>query len=284
MAVVLNIEPDHLDCYDDFDHLKESFLTYINRVPFYGSAIIPDDDPNVLEIMPRIARPYATFGFSERADYRAEGLQMKNGRSVFTVSCRGEMLGQIEMKIPGRHNVSNAMAAIAASSELDIPFETIANALREFSGVERRFEFVGEVNDIIVIDDYAHHPSEIRAALETARENYDRRLIAVFQPHLFSRTRDFMDEFAEALSLADKCILTDIYPAREEPIEGITSESIIRTAAARGVGDFTYVGVKANAAKAVAEIARPGDIVMIMGAGSITHIRQELLQRLEQIK
>lgn len=284
MAVVLNIEPDHLDCYDDFNHLRESFLTYINRVPFYGSAIVSAEDPNVIEIMPRIARPYATFGFSENADYRATGLQMKNGRSVFSVSCRGKMLGSVEIKVPGRHNVSNALAAIAATSELEIPFDTIADALGKFSGVSRRFEFVGEVNDIIVIDDYAHHPSEIRATLETARDNYDRRLIAIFQPHLFSRTRDFLSGFAESLALADKCILTDIYPAREEPIEGITSESIMQAAEAAGLGDFTCVGVKANVAGALAEIARPGDLIIIIGAGSITHIRRNVLDVLEQIK
>ena len=280
MAVVLNIEPDHLDCYDGIDDLKEAFLTYINRVPFYGSAIISADDGNIAELRPRITRPYATFGFSTEADYRALDIRAESGRTIFSVYRRGDLLGEIIVRVPGRHNVANALAAIAAATELEVPFETIADALRSFSGVERRFEVVGRVDDITVIDDYAHHPSEIRATLSTARENYTGRLVAVFQPHLYSRTRDFLEEFAEVLAAADKCILTDIYPAREEPIPGITSDRIRQAAQAAGGGDFTYVGVKENAVDEIERIARPGDVILIIGAGSITHIRGMVLERL----
>ncbi len=283
MAVVLNLERDHLDCYNDLDDLKESFLTYINRVPFYGSAIISADDENIAEIRSRISRPYATFGFSAEADYRALDIESKPGRTTFAVYRRGDLLGEAILRVPGEYNVANALAAIATTVELDVAFSTITDALQAFSGVERRFEVVGEVNDIVVIDDYAHHPTEIKAALKTARENYDRRLIAVFQPHLYSRTRDFLKEFAEALSLADRCILTDIYPAREEPIEGITSDRIRQEAEKLGYDNFTYVGVKEKAVDEIERIAEPGDIIMTIGAGSITHIRQMILRRLEAV-
>jgi UDP-N-acetylmuramate--alanine ligase len=281
LAVVLNIERDHLDCYEDLDDLKESFLTYINRVPFYGSAIISADNDNIADLRSRIARPYSTFGFSVEADFRAIDVKMWKGKTTFSVYHQGNLLGEVILRVPGRHNVENALAAIAVAMELDIEFETITDALRSFTGVERRFEVIGEVNDVVLIDDYAHHPTEIRATLTAARENYDRRLIAVFQPHLFSRTRDFLDEFVEVLSAADKCILTDIYPAREEPIEGITSDTIRREADKRGVGDFTYVGVKENAVDELAKLVRPGDLVILIGAGSITHIRQMIMDRLK---
>ncbi|UCC44725.1 MAG: UDP-N-acetylmuramate--L-alanine ligase, partial [Candidatus Zixiibacteriota bacterium] len=188
--------------------------------------------------------------------------------------------GTVILHVPGRHNVLNGLAAVATASELGVSFEIITDALRQFTGVERRFELVGTVNDIVVIDDYAHHPTEIKATLLTARENYDRRLIAVFQPHLYSRTRDFLDEFAEVLSLADKCILTDIYPAREKPIAGLTSDSIRLAAEKKGYRDFEYVGKKENAVDSLEKIARSGDIVITIGAGSITHIRSAILERL----
>jgi UDP-N-acetylmuramate--alanine ligase len=171
---------------------------------------------------------------------------------------------------------------VAACRELEVPFTAIADGLLDFSGVERRFEIVGEVNGIMVVDDYAHHPTEITATLKAAKEVYNRRVIVVYQPHLYSRTRDFTGEFAEALSMADKCLLVDIYPAREKPIEGITSEVIMRQAHRKGIGDFRYVGSKDNAPEEVAKIVRPGDIVIIMGAGSITRIKNQLLQALEK--
>jgi UDP-N-acetylmuramate--alanine ligase len=280
MAVVLNIEPDHLDCYDGMDDLRDAFLQYINRVPFYGLAVLSAEDPNTRMLMMRISRPYVTFGLAPEADYRAVNIESQNGGMKFAVFHGEELLGEVRLRIPGRHNVTNALAAIAAARELDVPFETIVSALGEFRGVGRRFEYVGEVNGVTVIDDYAHHPTEIRATLTTARETYRRRIIAIFQPHLFSRTRDFLNEFAEVLATADHCILTDIYPAREKPIPGITSNLIRQRAAERGAVNFSYVGVKENALDEVARLARPGDIVLTIGAGSITHIKHQILERL----
>lgn len=282
MAVVLNIEPDHLDCYDGMDDLLGAFLSYINRVPFFGSAIISVDDINLRMLKPKITRPCRTFGFADEAEYRAVAVRLESGRSLFSVYNQGELLGEIILNIPGRHNVANALAATAVANELQIPFVTIAEALRAFRGVGRRFEIIGVVNNIMVVDDYAHHPTELAATLAAAR-GYHRRIIVVFQPHLFSRTQYFVHEFAEVLARADKCILTDIYPAREEPIEGVTSLLIKNEAERLGIGDFNYVGVKDNAVEAIAQTARPGDMVLLVGAGSITHIKSLVMNRLKKL-
>lgn len=280
VAVVTNLEPDHMDCYTDMDDLVNSFLEYMNRVPFYGTVIMSADDQRLVLLRSRVTRPYVTFGFSEEADYRAVDLILDPHRSVFKVYHHQNLLGEIILHVPGKHNIANAMAAIAACRELEVPFITIADGLLAFKGVTRRFEIVGEVNGILVIDDYAHHPSEITATLSAAREVYDRRVIVVFQPHLFSRTRDFAREFADALSLADRCLLVDIYQAREKPIEGVTSELILRNAAGKGMGNFAYVGPKEKAVEKVVDISRPGDMVILMGAGSITRIKNQILEAL----
>ncbi len=280
LAVVLNIEPDHLDCYEDMDDLRGSFLEYINRVPFYGSAVLSADDENLAGLIPKVQRPHVTFGFSPEADYRAVDIESHEGRSRFSVFRREDRLGEITLQIPGRYNVANALAAAATGCELEVPFEVIARTLNGFRGVTRRFEIVGEAGGVLVVDDYAHHPTELRAVLAAAREAYDRRLIVVFQPHLYSRTRDFVNEFAEVLAAADHCILTDIYPAREEPIEGVTSDSIRRAAEKNGATHFSYVGVKENALAEIERLVRSGDLVMTIGAGSITHLRQMILERL----
>lgn len=282
MAIVLNLEADHLDCYENMEDLRGAFLSYINRVPFYGSAIVSADDKNIDLLREEIARPYATFGFSTEADYRALDLSEQPGRTTFSVYCRGDLLGQVILRVPGRHNVANALAAIAAASELEVSFETIADALRDFRGVSRRFETIGEVNNIRVIDDYAHHPTEIAATLKTARTETKGRLIAVFQPHLYSRTQFFLKEFAEVLSLADNVILTDIYPAREEPIPGVTSDTVREKAVELGYRHFQYVGTKENAVPQAVKLAQPGDLVLIVGAGSITHIKQMVLEALKE--
>jgi len=281
VAVVTNIEPDHLDCYEDMDDLRNAFVTYVNRVPFYGEVIISADDANLALIKKKISRPYNTFGFATDADYRALNINMSAGRTSFSVYHKGDLLGDIYLNVAGRHNVANALAAVATCSQLEIPFTTIADGLLSFKGVERRFEIIGQANDIILVDDYAHHPTEIKATLEMARDVYRKRVIVIYQPHLYSRTRDFAPQFAEVLALADKCVLTDIYPAREEPIEGVTSEMIKKLAEKAGVGDFEYVGVKENAIEKVKEIVRPGDLVITMGAGSITHIKKQILEIIE---
>ncbi len=280
VAVVTNLEGDHLECYDGMDDLRDSFLSYMNRVPFYGVVVISADDDNLARLKPRISRPFVTFGFDQQADYRAAGITTESGRTTFAAYHHGDLLGQVVLRVPGRHNVANAMAAVATCHELDVPFATIAEGLLGFTGVERRFEIVGEVDDILVIDDYAHHPTEIKATIATAREIYDRRLVALFQPHLYSRTRDLAPRFAEALSAADRVLLADIYPAREKPIEGVTSQLIADEARKIGAADFVCIGPRRTAARAVIEEIRSGDLLLIMGAGSITLIRNDLLEAL----
>ncbi|UCD65196.1 MAG: UDP-N-acetylmuramate--L-alanine ligase [Candidatus Zixiibacteriota bacterium] len=282
VAVVTNLEPDHLDCYDGMEDLIESFVTYMNRVPFYGMVILSSDDANLASIKSRVTRPHTTFGFGLEADYRALNVEMEPGRTVFTVYHKGDVLGDVVLRVPGEFNVTNALAAVATCRELEVPFERIAQSLLAFSGVSRRFEMIGEAGGVLLVDDYAHHPSEIRATIDAARSVHKGRVIVIYQPHLYSRTRDFKKEFGQALSAADLCILTDIYPAREKPIEGITSAVIAQEAARLGTGSFEYVGVKENAIEKAAAAARPGDMVITMGAGSITLIKKKILEALKR--
>jgi UDP-N-acetylmuramate--alanine ligase len=281
MAVVTNVEPDHLDCYDGMDDLENSFVTYMNRVPFYGMVVYNADDPVLRRLRERIKRASVNFGFSEGADYQGGDIKHGEGRSEFTVSRRGELMGAIALNVPGEHNVRNALAAVAAAAELEIDFNIIADSLGRFRGVNRRFEIKAVIDNIMVVDDYAHHPTEIIATLKTARSSYRRRVLAVFQPHLYSRTRQFYREFAEALMLADLCLLVDIYPAREEPIEGVTSELIARYAAERGYNGIRYIGPLEKARDEILEIARPGDIVITIGAGNITRVNPEIVRGLK---
>ncbi len=283
VAVVTNLEADHLDCYDGLEDLTNSFLTYMNRVPFYGSVIISADDPNLDRIKHQITRPYQTFGFDIEADYRALNVDQQPTRTTFSVYHKGDLLGEIILKVPGMYNVANALAAIATCYELEVPFETIADGLLAYQGVARRFEIIDTVNDVMLVDDYAHHPTEIEATLKAAQSLGRRRVIVIYQPHLFSRTRDFQKEFAEALAPADICLLTDIYPAREKPIEGVTSENILAEAKKLGIGNFEYIGAKEDTPARIAEIAKPGDMVITMGAGSITIMKNRLLEALKGI-
>jgi UDP-N-acetylmuramate--alanine ligase len=245
--------------------------------------IISADDANLARVRPEIARPVVSFGFGATADYRATDLKLVGGRTRFTVWHVDELLGEISLGVPGRHNVSNAMATVAACREVDVPMTAIAEGLALFGGVRRRFEIVADVNDIILIDDYAHHPTEIAATLTTARETFGRRIIVVYQPHLYSRTREFAAQFAESLSIADECLLTDIYPARETPIEGVTSELIARRASASGGARFSCIGPRANVVEEVMKIARTGDLIIVMGAGSITLVCDELKEALKKL-
>lgn len=283
IAVVLNIESDHMDCYSGLEDLKQAFLEYMNRVPFYGSAILSADDPNVRKLLTEVTRPHTTFGFSAEADFRAVNIEATEWGSSFAVYRHEELLGQVNLGVPGRHNVSNALAAIATCMELEVPFTKIGESLAGFTGVGRRFELIGQVNDVIVIDDYAHHPTEIEATIATARQTYRRRLITVFQPHLYSRTRQFLTEFATVLAKSDWCVLTDIYPAREEPIPGLSSESIKEEALRLGFKNFSYVGTKEHALPELKKLVQPGDVVMTVGAGSITHIRGMILEMLHEL-
>lgn len=278
LGVVTTLEADHLDVYRDLDDIREAFLAYLSRIPFYGVAVLGVDDPNVAGLLPKVRRPTVTYGLSDRADVRATDIRSEGFRSRFAVVARGNPVGEVHLPVPGLHNVQNALAAVAAAAELDISFEDMREGLSRFSGVDRRFQIRGVVDGATIVDDYAHHPTALRVTLDTARRGWrDGRILIVFQPHLFSRTRDFHREFGEALLGADVAIVTDIYPAREAPLPGVTSELIVnasrkcghpRVLSARGLDEATAL---------VKEEMRPGDLVITVGAGDVSKVGTSLL-------
>lgn len=283
IAVALNLEEDHRDCYRGLHDLKDAFCQYLNRVPFYGQVVLNGDDSGLMEIAPLLKRPIVTFGLGDSVDYRAVNCGYSPGRSSFTLLRRGETLGSLDVALPGRHNMLNALCAATIALELDTPFEAVSEALANFDGVLRRFEFRGEVNGIAVYDDYAHHPTEVKCAIEAARQ-YERPLTVIFQPHLFSRTRDFAADFAAALSGADKVVLVDIYPAREKPIEGVTSKLIFDESARRDDVHVSYVGDMSKVVEVVTKNVKDNGMIMTMGAGDVCRLCPELLKALENRK
>jgi UDP-N-acetylmuramate--alanine ligase len=280
MAVVTNIEPDHLECFGGMDDLEKCFVSYMNRVPFYGLVIYSADDPTIRKLITQVTRPHISFGFAEDADYRADNYVDLIGGSEFDIFRRSEKLGAVRMMIPGQHNALNAMAALASAMELDVAFDDIAVSLNEFGGVSRRFEIKGTVNDIMVVDDFAHHPTEITKTLEAAA-SYNRRLVVIFQPHLYTRTEKFYREFAETLHKADIVYLVDIHPAREKPIEGVTSNLIAEHALKLDYRNIRYIGERDNAVPEVLKVARPGDMILTIGAGSVTVLGAKIIEGLE---
>jgi UDP-N-acetylmuramate--alanine ligase len=287
VAVVTNIEEDHLDVYDDLDALKSAFTQYANSVPFFGAAILCLDDPNVQAIVGDIERRVITYGTTRQAEVRAENVRRDGLQTRFDVMKRDECLGTIELNVPGMHNLRNALAAVAVGLELEVDFDEIRDGLAGFSGVRRRFDKIGEADDVIVVDDYAHHPTEIRATLDAASQGYpDRRIVAVFQPHMYSRTRDFLDDFARSFFETDLLMLTDVYGAREEPIEGIDGRRLAERAEQFGHRAVHYVPNKTDLPGELLDVTRPGDVVLMLGAGDIwRHSRSfvELLQEKEEV-
>jgi UDP-N-acetylmuramate--alanine ligase len=270
VAVITSIEEDHLDIYEDLDDIKAAFTQYANSVPFFGAAVLCLDDPNVQAIVGDIERRVITYGTTRQAEVRAENIRRNGLQTRFDVMKRDERLGEIELQVPGLHNVRNALAAVAVGLELEIEFDKVRSGMQQFTGVRRRFEKVGEVNDIVVIDDYAHHPTEIRATIDAASQGYpDRRIVAVFQPHLYSRTRDFLDEFARSFFNTDQLVLTDIYGSREEPIEGIDGQALADRTEQFGHRAVHYVPDKTELPERLREWTRPGDVVLMLGAGDI---------------
>lgn len=268
IAALTTLEKEHLDTYKDINDLKAAFIEFANKVPFYGFVVLCLDEPALQDIIPDINKKVITYGISPQADVQALDIKHDQFVSKFTVEYRGEVLGDITLKIPGLYNVKNSLVAITIATELGIPFETIKKALESFSGVYRRFE-VKHAGDILVIDDYAHHPTETSATQSGVRSGWKRRLITVFQPHLYSRTRDFYEEFGRSFLLSDIFICTDVYPAREEPIPGVSGEMIIKAARKFGHKNAMYVPDKTQVESVLLNIVKPGDIVVTMGAGDI---------------
>jgi UDP-N-acetylmuramate--alanine ligase len=279
-AVVTNIDPEHLDHYGDADRLRTAFLEFINRVPFYGLAILCLDHPVVQGLLPQVEKRHVTYGHAPQADYRAEQIELSGFRSTFTAFRRSESLGRFELAMVGGHNVQNALAAIAVADELSIPLATVRDALAAFNGVDRRFTVRGEAGGVTVVDDYGHHPAEVRVTLAGARAAFGRRLVVVFQPHRYSRTRDLLEEFATAFNDADAVILTEIYAAGEDAIAGVTGQALAESVRAHGHRDVTFAADRRAALAALLDRVKPGDIAITLGAGDITKLGAEILEAL----
>ncbi len=284
IAVITTLEPEHLDCYGSVEELKNAFIDFANKVPFYGFVVLCLDEPMIQDIMPKIKKKIVTYGLNAQADVQAIDPEFSGRKTSYTLIYKGKDYGRINLQVPGIHNIKNSLAGIAVGMELGIEFEKIKKAVERFRGVYRRFEIRAEVNGIIVVDDYAHHPTEIRAVLQAAKDGWKRRVVAVFQPHLYSRTRDFYLDFGRSFFNADVCVLTDVYPAREEPIEGVSGKLIADAARDFGHKDVHYVPNKMELADYVLGLVKSGDMVIFMGAGDITKICGEFIKKLESLK
>ena len=280
ISIVTNIELEHTDCYTDLKELKTAFIQFCKSVPFYGASIVCIDSTAVREILPYIERPVTTYGRSRDAAYRAENIRFNENKSTYTVFCAEECLGEIKLNVPGEHNVLNSLAAVTLGLEMGLSFQTIEKGIFKYLGVRRRFDIKGIHNDIMVVDDYAHHPTEVEATLKAAKSGWKRRVLAIFQPHLFSRTRDFFKEFATVLQLADFVILTDIYPAREKPIPNITTKLIYTELYKVMKNNCILLSDLDDLNKVIFRIIKSGDMVLTMGAGSIWRYSDSFYQDL----
>ena len=281
IAVLTTLETDHLDCYRDLEDIKSAFIQFASKVPFYGFVVLCLDEPALQDIMPKLKKKIITYGLNGQADLQAVDIRHRQNISTFLVVHNGKDLGEVTLQIPGKHNVQNALAAIAVGLELGVPFEKIAAGVAKFTGVFRRWEVKAEVKGVTVVDDYAHHPTEIKATLAGAKSGWRRRVVCVFQPHLYSRTRDFYDEFGRSFFNADVLVLTDVYPAREEPIQGVNGELIANAAKEFGHKQVHYVPDKKAVPAFLLSIVQPGDMVITMGAGDIWRFGEDFIAQLK---
>jgi UDP-N-acetylmuramate--alanine ligase len=286
-SVITNIDREHLEAYRDFDDLKQSFVQFANRVPADGAVIVCADDPHLQTLRPEIARRVVSYGFDESADVVARDVRPNGFGSLSTVRRRspgGQVieLGELSLAVPGRHNVLNALAAIAMGLEVGVVWSDMVRAFDGFQGAERRFQRIGESNGVTVVEDYGHHPTEIAAVIEAARPIATRRLIVAFQPHRFSRTQALLQEFGRSFTGADVVLLTEIYSAGEEPIAGVTVETLATAAGRDFKGELRVVKALTDLARELARVARPGDLIVLLGAGSIGATASRVLDELEQ--
>ncbi|HEV8440595.1 MAG TPA: UDP-N-acetylmuramate--L-alanine ligase [Methylomirabilota bacterium] len=281
IAVVTTVDPEHLDHYADLDAIEAAFLQFVNKVPFYGAAVVCLDEPNIQHMIPRIEKRVITYGLESGADLTARRLVFSGLNSQFEVLQRGRVLGAASLQAPGRHNVLNALAAVAVGLDLEVPFERIQPALAGFAGVQRRFQIRGEAQGVLVVDDYGHHPAEIRATLAAAKAGFDRRVITVFQPHRYTRTHHLRREFLTAFYQSDVLIVMDIYPAGEAPIPGVHARDLAEGIAAHGHREVIYMdGDREAIVQYLCEATRPGDLVLTLGAGDVGQLGAEFLARL----
>ncbi|MFO0675539.1 MAG: UDP-N-acetylmuramate--L-alanine ligase [Polyangiaceae bacterium] len=277
IGVITNVDPEHLDHYGTHEKIKDAFVAYANKVPFYGLSILCVDHPHVQEILPRIERRHVTYGMVNQADYRAKNLRYEGLSTRFDAFRRNESLGEFVVRMPGAHNVLNSLAVIAVADELEIPLDVTRDAIASFHGVQRRFTVVGEPvlekdgkkGDVLVIDDYGHHPAEVEATLDAAQRGFDRRVVVAFQPHRYTRTHALFAEFTRAFNNADVVVVTEVYPAGESPIAGANGEALAKAIRAHGHKDVIYEADKTKVADLLVAIVRPGDMIIALGAGDI---------------
>jgi UDP-N-acetylmuramate--alanine ligase len=280
IAVVTNIDPEHLDYYNGIDEIKETFLSFLDKIPFFGLAVLCLDHPNIQSLLPRLKKRFTTYGLTTQADYQAKEIVFEGLSTSFDVVHRRREIGRLSLRMPGLHNVYNALATLATAFELDIPFQVVQETLRDFSGIQRRFQIKGEKKGILVVDDYGHHPVEIMATLKAARTGWAKRIIAVFQPHRYTRTQALFKDFLTAFYDADVLVLTDIYPAGEDRIEGVESKALFEGLREYGHKDVTYLSDKKEIVEHLIRVISPGDLVITLGAGDIWQVSEELVNRL----
>jgi len=281
IGIVTNIDADHLDHYKYFEGIKEAFITYMNNIPFYGYSVVCMDDPVVAEVLPRIERPYVTYGFNPGANFKATNIKLLNGSTRYSCYYNDKLLGEIVLNLLGKHNIINSLAVVAVALELGLTFGVIAEAIAQFQGVGRRLEKIGETNGIIVVDDYGHHPTEIRATLDALKQ-LGKRLIVVFQPHRYTRTQYLYDEFGQSFTMADELFLTEIYPAGEEPIEGVSSNLIQQSVKKHEGRDVVVIPHLDQVPDYISPIVREGDVIVTLGAGDIYKVGHAILSMLDK--
>jgi UDP-N-acetylmuramate--alanine ligase len=279
IAVITNIDEEHLDFYRDLQEIKDSFTAFINKVPFFGRAVLCLDDENVQSLIPQVKKRIVTYGLNFQADYCAHDIEHHLLSTSFIPSFKGEKLGKVTLRMPGKHNVLNALATIAVARELDMTFEDILAGLNDFCGVHRRFQIKYEDEKIMVVDDYAHHPTEIKATLAAARSGFERRIVVVFQPHRYSRTRALFEEFVKSFNNADSLVLMDIYAASEDPIPGINAKDLAEGVIRHGHRDICYRPDQEEVVEHLLSEVRDGDMVITMGAGNVWQVGMEFIRR-----
>ncbi len=290
VAIITNIDAEHLDHYGTHENVKDAFVQFANQVPFYGLCVMCVDHPHVQAILPRLARRHVTYGMSRQADYRASELRFEGTETYFNASRRKESLGEFMVRMPGAHNVQNALAVIAAADELEVPLNVVREAIGQFHGVQRRFTILGQPalekngkrGDVMIVDDYGHHPAEIEATLAAAQKSFDRRVVVAFQPHRYTRTQALFEDFTRAFNGADVLVVTDVYSAGEKPIEGATGGALADAIQAHGHHSVRFVKDKTKVKDALLEIVEPGDLVIALGAGDINASARDLLSALEK--
>jgi UDP-N-acetylmuramate--alanine ligase len=280
IAVVTNIDPEHLDHYSGIDEIREAFLNFINQIPFFGLAVLCLDHPNIQSLLPRLKKRFVTYGLTTQADFQAKEVGFDGLYTTFDVLQRQRELGRLKLRMPGLHNVYNALATVATAFELEIPFQVIQETLSEFSGIQRRFQIKGEKKGVLVVDDYGHHPVEIMATLKAARTGWKRRIVAVFQPHRYTRTQALFQDFLTAFYDANVLLLTEIYPAGEDRMEGVEAKALYEGLREHGHKDVTFLSDRKEIVDHLLRIVTPGDLVITLGAGDIWQVSEELVKRL----